>query len=359
MLNLEDKEWKDFVIGEVFNVLNSKPYHKKDLKISNNYKNSIPYISRTNRNNGVEEIIQKEDNFKINKKNTIAFGAENATFFLQPFEYITGNKIYTINHKQINKFNGLFIQQALNTSIKDCGFSYGQGLTGTRAKRRNVLLPINKNNEPDYEFMEEYTKSIIDKKLNSYKKYAQTTLEKLQYKKIDNLQEKEWREFVIEDLFDIQIGKSIDGNKIDKFSGKVPYITRKETSNGYDGFISYDKKYLYENAPVITIGNETAMPFVQTAKNFFTGTKVNIMKSKNEVSENVLFFVSQSIKQQKNKYSYSITINSTRLKRQKILLPINSKDEPDYAYMEQYIINMKHKKIKQYLDYLEKQKKDS
>lgn len=169
--NLQEKKWKEFIIGEVFNVLNSKPYHKKDLKISNSYKNSIPYVSRTNRNNGVEEIIQKEDNFKINKKNTIAFGAENATFFLQPFEYITGNKIYTINHKQINKFNGLFIQQALNTSIKDCGFSYGQGLTGTRAKRRNVLLPINKKGDPDFEYMEQYIKNLIIKKQDQYFKF--------------------------------------------------------------------------------------------------------------------------------------------------------------------------------------------
>ena len=60
MLNLEVKEWREFIVGETFEVLNSKPYHKKDLKISDNFKNSIPYISRTNKNNGVEEIIQNE-----------------------------------------------------------------------------------------------------------------------------------------------------------------------------------------------------------------------------------------------------------------------------------------------------------
>lgn len=172
MLNLEVKEWREFIVGETFEVLNSKPYHKKDLKISDNFKNSIPYISRTNKNNGVEEIIQNEKKFKPNKRNTIAFGAENATFFLQPFEYISGNKIYTINHKKINKYNGLFLQQSLNKSIKDCGFSYGQGLTGTRAKRRSVLIPTNKELEPDFEYMENYTKLIINKKLEDYKKYA-------------------------------------------------------------------------------------------------------------------------------------------------------------------------------------------
>ena len=42
-----------------------------------------------------------------------------------------------------------------------------------------------------------------------------------------------------------------------------------------------------------------------------------------------------------------------RLKRQKILLPINDKKEPDNEYMEQYIKNIQYKKIKQYLNYLE------
>ncbi len=353
MLNLEVKEWREFIVGETFEVLNSKPYHKKDLKISDNFKNSIPYISRTNKNNGVEEIIQNEKKFKPNKRNTIAFGAENATFFLQPFEYISGNKIYTINHKKINKYNGLFLQQSLNKSIKDCGFSYGQGLTGTRAKRRSVLIPTNKELEPDFEYMENYTKLIINKKLEDYKKYAKKMLSNLEYKEIEPLENKEWEKFVIEDLFDIKIGKSIDGNKIDKLSGKTPYITRKEINNGYDGFITYNKEYLYENTPVITIGNETATPFIQISS-FFTGTKVNIMKSKENVSENILFFIAQSIKQQKSKYSYTITINSTRLKRQAILLPTNENNMPDYEYMEQYIQNMKFKKINQYLNYIEK-----
>lgn len=167
----EDKEWKEFIIEDLFNVVNSKPYHKKNLEISNSINNSIPYVTRTNRNNGVEEIVIKKEDFKINSKNTIAFGAENATFFFQPFEYITGNKIYIIENNNITKFNGLFLQQVLNTSIKNCGFSYGQGLTGTRAKRRNVLLPINKNNEPDFEYMDKYIQNLIFKKLTQFKTY--------------------------------------------------------------------------------------------------------------------------------------------------------------------------------------------
>ena len=52
-----------------------------------------------------------------------------------------------------------------------------------------------------------------------------------------SLKNREWKEFVIENLFDIKIGKNVDGNKINKSSGKYAYITRKESNNGLDGFI--------------------------------------------------------------------------------------------------------------------------
>jgi len=55
----------------------------------------------------------------------------------------------------------------------------------------------------------------------------------------------------------------------------------------------------------------------------------------------------------KSKYSYSFTINSTRLKRQKILLPTNEKGEPDYEYMENYIKCLELKSLKKYATFLD------
>lgn len=161
------------------------------------------------------------------------------------------------------------------------------------------------------------------------------------------LTNKEWKEFSIEDLFKVKIGKNIDGNKIDKVSGKSAYITRKESDNGLDGFIDFDNSLLNKEFPVITIGNETAEPFVQEFP-FFTGTKVNILIPKTELSSKILFFISTSLKTHKSKYSYSFTINSTRLKRQKILLPVNSKGKPDYAFMESYMKQKEKKLLKEY-----------
>lgn len=180
---------------------------------------------------------------------------------------------------------------------------------------------------------------------------AQAWLGEVEYKEVPKIEDMEWKEFSIGSVFEIRIGKNIDGNKIEKNSGSLLYVTRKESNNGVDGFIHEDESFLCADVPVITIGNETAMPFVQTSP-FYTGTKINIMKPVVDLSKYSLQFIAKSIQKHKNKYSFSYTINSTRLKRQRILLPVTSSGEPDYAYMEQYAKNIYRNKIEEYLDYL-------
>ena len=150
------------------------------------------------------------------------------------------------------------------------------------------------------------------------------------------LTDREWGEFAIGEIFTITIGKSIDGNKVNRQSGKMAYITRKEQFNGIDGFIDYSEDFLNKDYPVITIGNETAEPFVQVYP-FFTGTKVNILKPKQSLNASVLSFIATSLRKHKSKYSYSFTINSTRLKKQNILLPIDLEGNPDWQFMEDFI----------------------
>ncbi|WP_439328252.1 restriction endonuclease subunit S [Lonepinella sp. BR2357] len=164
------------------------------------------------------------------------------------------------------------------------------------------------------------------------------------------LTDKEWKGFLIGNLFDVKIGKSIDGNKVNREQGYYAYITRKEQNNGLDGFIDYDEAYLNTDYPVITIGNETAEPFVQNYP-FFTGTKVNILKAKQTLSREVLSFIVSSLKQHKSKYSYSFTINSTRLRKQVVMLPVNGKNAPDWQFMEDFIKQKEQKQIDEITDY--------
>lgn len=167
-MNLNDRKWKKFAVVEVFDeIKNSKAYHKKNLETYDD--SDFPYITRTTNNNGLKQFVEYETDYEKNPGNTIVFSAEAYTFFYQPHEYITGNKMYYIKDKHFNKYVGLFLVGLLNNYMHE-KYSYNRGLTATRFKRESILLPVNNENEPDYEFMEEYAKYKEKELINKYLK---------------------------------------------------------------------------------------------------------------------------------------------------------------------------------------------
>lgn len=160
-----------------------------------------------------------------------------------------------------------------------------------------------------------------------------------------------WKAFVVGGLFNIKIGKNLDKIHAD-MSGDKPYVTRTVSNNGVEGFVSAPDDMMTQEGPVITIGNETAQPFVQVFS-FCTGTKVNILKSKVKISRYALLFVSRCLEQHKTRFSYSFTANSTRLKELSIMLPVNSKGDPDYTFMEEYMRTMEAKLLAKYKAHLD------
>ncbi|MBR4317026.1 MAG: restriction endonuclease subunit S [Alphaproteobacteria bacterium] len=175
MLKLTDREWKEFKIADTLNEsINAKAYHSNSLIVTSD--KGIPYITRTNLSNGLQSIVDKNQDFKKNPQNTIVFGAENATYFYQPFKYITGNKMYYYNTSKLSQEVNLFITCCLNFSLKECGFGYGMGLTGTRSDSRKFLLPVNNEGQPDYKFMEDYIKEVMTRKRKEYINYAESKL---------------------------------------------------------------------------------------------------------------------------------------------------------------------------------------
>ena len=144
-------------------------------------------------------------------------------------------------------------------------------------------------------------------------------------------------------------GKVIDGNTVDKENGHTAYITRRERDNGLDGFIDYDdKSYMNKKFPVITIGNETAQPFVHSYP-FYTGTNINILSPRSHASKYALMFIAECFRMQKIKYSYAYAASATRLNNQIIKLPINESGQPDYLFMEKFIRSHERKLIREYL----------
>ena len=148
--------WKEFKVGELFpNIVTPKVYHTREVKED---ENGIPYVVRTKFNNGIKYKVKNDEKFILNPANVISFGAENATFFYQPLEYISGRDMYYIDTREYDKAINLFLVSCLQKITEK--YSYTFGLFPSLLKEEIIKLPVDSNGEPDWNYMKEYIESI-------------------------------------------------------------------------------------------------------------------------------------------------------------------------------------------------------
>ena len=344
MLTLDLRGWASFVIDELFRLKRGKTIDAEEVDIVSG---TTAYVTRTERNNGVCGFIDFDDVSYINTElPVITIGNETAAPFVHTYPFYTGTNInILIPRRKVSRLTLMFIAQCFRQQKSK--YSYGYAASASRLKSQKIKLPVNDSGQPDYDFMNDYMREREQVLLSEY---IAAVKARIRARKVANLSldGRQWAGFTIDELFTVKIGKAIDGNKVDKVSGTTPYITRKEINNGLDGFIDHDISLLNTSRPVITIGNETAEPFVQNYP-FYTGTKVNILTPKISVTRYALQFIAICLKKHKDKYSYAFTINSTRLKKQVIQLPVNANGLPDWEFMTQYMQAIEDKLYFQYL----------
>lgn len=164
------RSWKVFKISDIFPTI-KKPYvyHTKNVTED---KNGIPYIVRSKYNNGIKYYVKRPTG-EINPKGVISFGAENATFFYQKDEWISGRDIYYIDTQNLTENTCLFLVACLQTITSK--YSYNYGLFPDLLKKEEILLPVKQDGTPDYIYMDDYmnmqSSIIINeiKYLSSYK----------------------------------------------------------------------------------------------------------------------------------------------------------------------------------------------
>ncbi|QNM90243.1 restriction endonuclease subunit S [Aliarcobacter cryaerophilus] len=354
-MKIEDKKWKEFFIGGengIFDISSSSSGIDKNKLLLNTNKTDIPYITRTEENNGINLFIQKEQSNKytLDEANVITIGLDTQTVFYQSHKFYTGQNIQVLRHKKLNKLNAKFLIPLIKIQMQKFNWG-GNGATLGRLYKTKIMLPVDQKNNIDWQFMEQYTKIIINKKLNYYKKYAKCILDKLQHQEIESLNDKNWREFFLTDIFmNIQRGKRLI--KTNQIIGDKPYISSTASRNGVDNFIGNNIKVrIFNNCLTIANSGSVGASFFHPYK-FVGSDHITHLKNDN-FNEFIYLFIATLTNRFSGKYNFNREINDFRISREKILLPINSKYEPDYKYMEQYIKNIKYKKVKQYLNYLD------
>ena len=161
MKKLDSSAWKNFTIKDLFEVSNSKGINANQV----DFNGSTPYISRTDKNNGVVGYID-EDETKLNPGNTISFGQDTWTLFYQEKPYFTGNrvKVLSLKNYELNENIALFLIVCLKKIFSS--FSWGANSKEIDFNNRIISLPVNCKNEPDWEFIDGFIKDYREQVSN-------------------------------------------------------------------------------------------------------------------------------------------------------------------------------------------------
>jgi hypothetical protein len=152
---LDTNKWEYFELTSLFNISASSDPLITSLTIGG----ETPYISSTEKNNGIFEYV---DELATNSGNTITAnrGGSVGFFFYQPKSYMaTPVDVRILTPKfELNKYSGLFLTAILKQ--EKFKFNYSRKMGTDRLQHLKIKLPKNKLGLPDFVYMENYIKTL-------------------------------------------------------------------------------------------------------------------------------------------------------------------------------------------------------
>ena len=164
---LKDKEWKSFFVVDIFDNIQ----RGKRLKTADHLSGKVPYVSSSALNNGVDNFVSNEKCVRrFSNCISLANSGSVGSSFYEPFEFVASDHITHLKSEKFNKYHYLFL--ATMTSRLSQKYNFNREINDKRISREIILLPVNDDGDPDYDYMEKYSKNLLKNKIQSYIEYA-------------------------------------------------------------------------------------------------------------------------------------------------------------------------------------------
>jgi hypothetical protein len=153
-IELNTEDWKYFYISGLFNI-----YSSKEENSVNRLEGTIPLISSTRFSNGVSKYVNDEPTISKNTITVARNGSVGSTFY-QPVPYCASpDDIRIFEPKfELNKYIALFLITIIET--EKFRYEYGRKFGTKRMNATKIKLPATPDGSPDWQFMEDYIKSL-------------------------------------------------------------------------------------------------------------------------------------------------------------------------------------------------------
>ena len=322
MSKIDTTGWKEFKVGEVLSCETTFGIPSKNDLVDGD----IPYITRSVTENGFSGTCGNMD--KINKGNCITIGAEGFKAFYQKDDFVAGNKIYALRHPKMNEIIGEYLCAILNTLSDNYSFSDARILE--KIKEEVIFLPAKEEYEPDWQYMEDYMRKILEE--------SEESLENL--RKADDTKHlidvSAWGDMCIGDYFEVEYGTFRPKDKLG--IGDYNYITTSGFNNGITDKIDVAD----HQGGCITVASDGALmgsAFYQEEP-FSTSNIVSTLTpfETTPLNKYNAQFICALIFSKRSEFGWlGFKFSVDRVRNLIIKVPVTSTGEPDWQYMEEYM----------------------
>lgn len=155
-LNLGERKWKKFLYSGVFDIERGY-YNKRPNKTGD-----VNFVSASMFNNGVTDKLDKGAIEKMFDGNciTVVNNGHAGEAFYQKNDFTCSHdvNILRIKDKEMTSYIAMFLIPIIRK--EKYRFNYGRKWRYERMQKSTIKLPVNSSGDPDWEFMEDYIKSL-------------------------------------------------------------------------------------------------------------------------------------------------------------------------------------------------------
>lgn len=165
LLDLE-VEWKDFWMEDILDISSGVRLTKADQ-----VGGDMPFIGASDANNGVTEFVGNTNKSLDSNVLGVNYNGSVVENFYHSYECIFSDDVKRVKFKDKeygDEFTYLFLKQMILSQKNK--YQYGYKFNAKRMSRQKIMLPIDKNGEPHWEYMSNFVKKLekenIEKTLN-------------------------------------------------------------------------------------------------------------------------------------------------------------------------------------------------
>lgn len=332
---IDSSNWKEFRVFELFQTKQDggkiqtptgAMVKKKDLK-----EGDIPRITVSNYNNGITGYFSFLDDTNYRVYENFISVSFLGTVFYQPGKASLDMKVHCLKPLdfELNEYIAGFLVTVIRKAITN--FIYADQLSSTVLPNLIIKLPVTKDNKPDFEYMENYMKSIVkgvDENFKSLIKADKT-------KRMVSI--RDWKPFCIGDFFRVVKGTRL--TKADQREGNINFISASSFNNGIAARIANSDHIHPGNTMTVSYnGSDIGRTFYQEQP-FWASDDVNVLYPKFPLTKNIALFLAPIIKAVGGNYVYKDKWLQEEMRVAEIMLPVIDDGTPDWDYMDMYINN--------------------